>query len=191
MLALEAKDGVTSCERGMGPGLKAQALPLLAMAELPQDYNAPADGFDIRRPLDMAIVGSWWGCREVELSMARRRQFTFAGGDGCGTCSFLLPVSKTDPTALGRERLHGCSCPSLACPVAAARRLLADSAVRYAADEEEDLATRPMVATVSGAFPKKAQVQAALQRIGNALGMEVLPTGHAMRATGAQAMAAS
>eukprot|EP00971_Amphidinium_carterae_P346133 6487421-Amphidinium_carterae.1 len=32
-------------------------------------------------------------------------------------------MSKTDHLALGKRRTHGCSCPSLLCPVAAARRL--------------------------------------------------------------------
>eukprot|EP00969_Alexandrium_andersonii_P233116 10292742-Alexandrium_andersonii.AAC.1 len=65
-----------------------------------------------------------WTTREIELGAARRSQVTFGEGPGCGAAALELPRSKADPVALGCSRVHGCSCHSQTCPVAAARRLM-------------------------------------------------------------------
>eukprot|EP00972_Heterocapsa_arctica_P035970 5291841-Heterocapsa_arctica.AAC.1 len=68
--------------------------------------------------------------REVELSSVRLSSVVFSHvgvGGCCGRCTILLPVSKTDHKALGQFREHGCCCPDLSCPVAAAKRLQLDA----------------------------------------------------------------
>ena len=50
------------------------------------------------------LCGSWWAMRAVELSTARCMQVEFLKGEGCGRCVFNLPVTKTDPQALGKKR---------------------------------------------------------------------------------------
>ena len=44
-------------------------------------------------------------CDEIEVSAARCLQVAFLGGPGCGRCVFDLPVSKTDPQAVGEEEV--------------------------------------------------------------------------------------
>ena len=61
-------------------------------------------------PREGTLCGSWWAMREVELSTVRCMQVKFLTGEGCGRCVFNLPVTTTDPQALGKERTHACAC---------------------------------------------------------------------------------
>eukprot|EP00971_Amphidinium_carterae_P184402 3660891-Amphidinium_carterae.1 len=154
-LELELRDGVRSCERGIGPPRKAKPLGLDVFAALGSLEPLVPGGPVL--PGVGCLVTFWWLLREVEMSTATRRQVVLADGTGCGIATLLLPVSKTDQLALGAERTHGCSCPSSLCPVAAVRRLLQHS-------PQADLDS-PLWPTVWGHFPDKAAVVATLQAL--------------------------
>eukprot|EP00969_Alexandrium_andersonii_P287873 12726689-Alexandrium_andersonii.AAC.1 len=51
-----------------------------------------------------AVALSWFLCRELEGSAALCSHLTFAEGAVAPTVAWLLPVSKTDQAALGKER---------------------------------------------------------------------------------------
>ena len=108
----------------------------------------------------------------------RCKQVTFYDGPGCGTCTFDLPVSKTDLQALGKRRTHTCAClggvpgSDALCPVKVARSLYA-AAYNFAPP---------------GANPKRLATLT-FQKLARLGGMDSRITGHVCRVTGAQAMA--
>ena len=96
----------------------------------------------------------------MELSTIRCSQVSFKAGPGCGSCTFDLPVSKTDTQALGKRRSHTCACsaaggPSL-CPVETARDLHA-AARSFAPAANPDPGMRPLWPTRRGQFPSKSE----------------------------------
>ena len=132
-LDLEMRDGKRACERSIGPPLKCGSFVLQKLASL-QTTGVPLFKGGPRWPREGALCGCWWAMREMELSTARCRQVTFNDGPGCGTCTFDLPVSKTDLQALGKCRTHSCACSGVVpgsdalCPVKVARSLHAAAA---------------------------------------------------------------
>ena len=167
-----------------------------ALAGLPDQMGPVVKGGPLW-PRDGAIVGSWWALREIELSTTRCEQVSFEPGPGCGVCQLLLPVSKSDPQALGKKRVHACSCHGVAatargralCPVAAARRLVNRARVHVPAGAEPDEGLRPLWPRLDGKFAKKRAVVATLKELGKQIRSEGNITGHVCRVTGAQAMA--
>ena len=127
-LDLEMRDGRMACERGIGPPLKCGSFDLQKLANV-QTTGVALFKSGPKWPREGALCGCWWAMREMELSTARCRQVTFENGPGCGTCTFDLPVSKTDLQALGKHRTHSCVCSDIVqgsdklCPVKVARAL--------------------------------------------------------------------
>ena len=184
-LALEAREGLNSVLRGIGPPQRCPGMDLKALALLPRDpIDQHPQGPAATR--DSALVGAWWALRELELGAATRGQLAVtpdAAAGGCGEATLYLPASKNDPAGFGKARTHGCTCGSLEamCPVAAARRIL-----------ESDIAATgdaPLFPTPSGGFCTKAGSVAVFQRLAAAVGMKQRVTGHTLRVPGAQAMA--
>ena len=99
-LDLEMRDGKRACERSIGPPRKCGSFDLRKMASLQTT---------VRRCSKVDQDGLA-AMREMELSTAKCKQVTFNDGPGCGTCTFDLPVSKTDLQALGKRRTHSCAC---------------------------------------------------------------------------------
>ena len=64
------KDGIRSCERGMGPPTQARPLPLEHLGRLPLAEDPWARGGP-PWPRNAIVAGAWWLLREVELSTAR------------------------------------------------------------------------------------------------------------------------
>merc|ERR1711965_754036 len=103
-------------------------------------------------PCALIIVGSVFGFREIEISLARRKAVKLDRTKRVLTIH--LPVSKTDPMALGCHRSWGCVCTSLAnvpCPYCEYIKHEAHLAVHF--DEEtindEDF---PMFPNLEGRF---------------------------------------
>ena len=125
---LEMRDGKRACERSIGPPRKCGSFDLRKLASLQTTGAALLKGGP-RWLREGALCGCWWAMREMELSTARCKQVTFNDGPGCGTCTFDLPVSKTDLQALGKRRTHTCACSGgvpgsdALCPVKVARSL--------------------------------------------------------------------
>ena len=184
-LQVELADAVRATTRGLGPAAQAEPFDMNAITKLAEDgVHVVVQGEAPERPLDAVLVASWWLLREIELSTATIGQTAFTGQCGQDSpgavATLMLPISKADPTALGRRRALGCSCPSAACPVAALRRLAGGRA-----------STAPLMATRSGAPCEKAAVAEAFRAVAKACG-HANPggiTAHSGRPTGAQAFA--
>ena len=117
------QDAVRSCERGLGGPVKARALPFGRLGELPGG-DAPWTAGGPMRPRSALVLGAWFLTREIELSSASAAALELSfPRPGIPQVRFHLPASKTDITAVGTAREHGCSChgaPSAACPAHAA-----------------------------------------------------------------------
>ena len=67
-------------------------------------------------PKAALVLGAFFMTREIELSAALASHWTFEAGP---LLTWLLPVSKTDPTAVGVRRQWGCVCnPERSAPCA-------------------------------------------------------------------------
>ena len=144
-------------------------------------------------PREGALCGCWWAMREVELSTARCLQVTFRSGQGCGLCIFDLPMSKTDPQALGKKRTHSCTCSTneALCPVKVARKLH-DAALQHSPAGAHPLqGMRPLWPSANGKFVSKRAATSTFQKLAVMVGIDSRITGHMCRVTGAQAMAAA
>ena len=137
---MELVDCLRAVSRGLGPPRQAEPFDLAAVGNL---YEVDEAFFRKRgypeQVRDTVILGSWWMLREVELAAAALAQLSFSDdpqakeGQRCGIATLLLPVSKADCMALGKVRSLRCSCPSVLCPVGAARRLFESAKARQAA----------------------------------------------------------
>ena len=108
--------GKRACERCIGPLQKFGALDMQRSADLFVDVDPLCSGGPMF-PHEGRLCGSWCAMREVELSTARCMQVAFLNGEGCGRCVFNLPVTKTDPQALGKKRTHSVGGSETLCPV--------------------------------------------------------------------------
>ena len=100
--------GNRACETGTGPPQKCGAFDMQKLANLTISGD-PLCTAGPKWPREGTLCGCWSAMREIELSAARCMQVTFLGGHGCGRCVFELPVSKTDPQAVGKKRTHICA----------------------------------------------------------------------------------
>ena len=191
-LDLERRDGTRACERGIGPPRKCGAFNLQKLAEVPTTQGALCKGGP-RWPLEGTLCGCWWAMREMELSTIRCRQVTFKVGPGCGSCTFDLPVSKTDTQALGKRRTHTCACSAAGarslCPVKTARGLHAAARSFAPAGANPDPGMRPLCPTRRGQFRSKKSATLTFQKLAGLSGEDARITGHVCRVTGAKAMA--
>ena len=111
-----------SCRRGLGPPVRAGALPMERLRELSGDH-APFVREGPLGPRNALVVGSYWLLREAELSSLRAAMVTITPGP-VPTAVLVLPASKNDVEAQGVSRAHACLCgsgsPMPDCPVHAA-----------------------------------------------------------------------
>ena len=115
------KDAQRSCDRGRGAPRQALPLPFNRLGSLPRGRDAWATDGPLS-PRNAIVLGSWFLCREVELSCLRASLVELSWNDGLKSVTVKLPASKTDPAAAGVSRTRICSCPddgpvSTACPV--------------------------------------------------------------------------
>jgi len=197
------QDAVRSCERGVGGPVKARALPFSRLGELPGGDAPWAAGGPVR-PRNAIIIGSWFLTREIELSSASAAalELTFPQ-PGVPQVRFHLPASKTDVSAAGTAREHGCSCrgsPVPSCPAHAAWDHLTFLRERFpdrwqAASPPFEL---PLFPTELGTVCAKDAMAATIIHAAILLGVELASpdgservSGHSLRATGAQGLAAA
>ena len=133
-LNLEFSDACRSCSRGLGPAKQTGYFEVDALSEWSKSTRRHSRWPQVRGgpilPRETTEVACHWVLREIEISSAQVGAISFQRGEGCGSASFNLPVSKCDISALGKVRTHGCACPA-ACPVGALRKLFS-SAIRKA-----------------------------------------------------------
>ncbi|CAK0892373.1 unnamed protein product, partial [Prorocentrum cordatum] len=89
---------IRSVTRGMGPGRQSAALPLPELAALGERGIITVSGGPLGGA-DLAIAASFFCLREIELSLACWGHVTL--DDVAAKVTWVLPASKTDPSALG------------------------------------------------------------------------------------------
>lgn len=110
-LAQTRRGAVRAITRGMGPPRQSAPLPLESFMEFPNEFRPPAgpaySGW-LLNARDMVVLASLWMLREIEVAFARAGDVELSS---CGKLvTWRLPVSKTDPQALGKRRTLGCTC---------------------------------------------------------------------------------
>ena len=186
-LTLVVKEAVRSTLRGLGPPKQAQPFQLLSVAQHLYTKKLCPGAYNFVTPHCAVIVASWWMLREIELSALRFQDVVIKGADGsCGVATLHLPVTKTDPGALGTYRSLSCACPSVLCPV---------RALKHAMHRDICVGPRgprhPVFPNVFGEHLSKKQVVADFRKVARHAGMDegVFITGHSGRVTGAQMFA--
>ena len=198
------KDSERSATRGLGGPTKARALPLSRLRELPVGSSPWARGGPVG-PRNLLVVGSWFLLREVEASTARASSIRVLPRDQAGRprVTFTLPASKNDQSAAGASRTHGCSCrdgaPDAGCPAHAAwdQLIVLRRMFPQCWDGETPSPDLPLFPTASGGVCTKEAVTETILVAADALGVSrsnedgsERVSGHSMRATGAQGLAA-
>ena len=111
LMIRSVRDYTRSCFRGLSGPTRARSLPLDQLHLLPGSRSAWVPAGPIN-PRACIIVGSWWLCREVELSNFRAKLVEHSGSGSTHRASLHLPASKTDQLALGIARTLCCLCCS-------------------------------------------------------------------------------
>ena len=197
------QDAVRSCERGLGGPVKARALPFDRLGSLPGgDTPWVPDG--PLRPRNAMVLGAWFLTREIELSAASAAALEVSfPRPGVPQVRFHLPASKNDLMAVGTAREHGCAChgtPVPFCPAHTAWDHLSFLRDRFPAFWQADSTPLdlPLFPTSSGTACSKDAMTSTIIHAANLLGVELASpdgservSGHSLRATGAQGLAAS
>ena len=201
LLARDLKDYKRSCLRGLGGPIRPRPLPLESLGELsgkrePWIENGPLN------PRAAIIGGSWWLCREVELSSTRARLLELIlPSTGPPSARWHLPASKTDTEAVGMARTLHCCCTAVgvaACPVHALWDHLCYLEhvfpARFAGGVPDwDL---PLFPSSAGTVVTKRQMTQTIEEAAKQLGIHLAApdgservSGHSLRVTGAQGLA--
>ena len=164
-----AKKFTLSVSRGLGPPRQSEPLDferacLLDLALSPLVPGGPVGTHNL------IILFTFFVLRELEGAMARRRDVRINAA--ARTVTWRLPVSKTDPGALGCERSWGCLCsetaPAAACPFCAAVLQMALLAQLFPnAEEDSDL---PFFPQADGSFVEADAVVALIEFLAMLLG---------------------
>ena len=189
-LSLAARQFTTSTQRGMGPGRQSEPLPFGRLTSRPW----PSEPLVVGGPLgsgNLAVLFTFFVLREIEGALAKASSLTLDAETS--TVTWSLPVSKTDPSAVGCVRSWGCLCQSsspTACPYhAAVRQLDLIRSTFGARAGEEDF---PLFPTAGGEYTSGDAMVALVEHFAAALGEALTsPSGgrrfgkHTWRATGA------
>ena len=107
------KDCKRSCARGVGASSRPRPLPLELLGQLPAGREAWCEEGPLN-PRAAMIMGSWWLCREVEISSSRARLIELLFSDaGVPSVRWHLPASKNDTLAMGMGRSLNCCCSTV------------------------------------------------------------------------------
>ena len=195
------KDYTRSCLRGIGEPCRPRALPFHQLGRLPAGRAAWVSGGPIN-PKAAIVTGSWWLCREIELSTLRAALVEFNLVVRPPTASLHLPASKTDQLAAGTARTLTCTCSSrpadrASCPV----HVLVDHvlylrvAFPSACPGDEFELSFPLFPSASGRVVQKGPMADSIREAGRFLGVASSApdgserlTGHSLRVTGAQGL---
>ena len=196
------RDALRSCQRGRGGAVRARALPLDQLGSLPGGIAPWCPGGPIHAR-NSIVAGAWFLTREVELSTSRAALIEVSGkGTASPTVTWHLPASKSDPTAIGTSRTHGCSCagrPTAACPVHAIwdQLLVLQKTfpLRWSREKGFDW-DLPLFPDARGRAVEKEAMSDSIRAAAVFLGVPLSSpdlaeqvTGHSLRATGAQGLA--
>ena len=189
-----ARDAIRSCSRGLGGPQRALALPFKRLGELP-GQRSPWSPRGPVSPRNLVVLGAWFMLREAEAAHARVEDVTIFVESGRPRVVWSLPASKTDQRATGVSRAHGCSCdgaPRFDCPAHAAW----DQATMIKQVFGEVSGDFPFFPNEFGQHCTKESMAASFVAAAEHLGVPTESasgriTGHSLRATGAQGLAAA
>jgi hypothetical protein len=194
---LEAKQGIRSVTRGQGPPW--QAAPLVIEDVLALELQGGTDAVAASGPVNphgSFFIGSAFMLREIELAYARLAHLRVDMVRK--RASLELPVSKTDPSAVGCSRARGCTCQDESISndcvfhAAAEHLLVVHAALGIAAGDPLSQAL-PLFPDKNGNTITKAAMVATVECLASQVGEPLLDSqgqrrfgGHSMRVSGAQ-----
>lgn len=194
-----ARPASRSAQRGIGPARQSAPLDLPAL----EDLDPISKAFTPNGPmgaLDMAIAGSFFLMREIEISLAVSSHVTLQGSGIGLTASWNLPVSKTNPRGDLCVSVWGCPCQRKVgqhkielCAGHALARKKERLRTKFLEWPEDTL---PLFPTVNGTVVEKKEVVLAIEALAKMSGQEVVDSdgasrygGQSLRVTGAQYLA--
>ena len=188
------RDAVRSCTRGIGAPKKALPLPFDRLASLPGGTEPWVPSGPIA-PRNLVVLGSWFLLREAEVAAATVKDLKITVKNGRPRAEWYLPASKTDQRAEGVARTHGCCCgsvPRTDCPAHAAWDHASALKARFGDRGPE----APLFPNLKGEVCHKETIAKTLEAAADHLGVPKSSStgrisGHTMRVTGAQGLAAS
>ena len=194
-LARAARRASRSVMRGIGEAKQSGCFKLSDLATMPYESEPLVkDGpVGVR---NLMIAGSLFMLREIECSLALAAHVTI---DEAGTVAWTLPVSKTDPRAIGKVRRWGCICAGKQDKACAACCLKNQLDLLHAKFADNNIlpSNLPLFPGERGQVVAKADVVKTFSKVAERLNLRVTDDqgqnvfgGHALRVTGAQAMAA-
>ena len=115
-LSTAIRDATRSVQRGLGSARQSQPLDLQRVHRLQLDAE-PITAEGPTSPSHFATMGIFFMTREIEIACAASTDINI--DTDRKEVSWCLPVSKTDPRAIGTTRTWGCVCGgnrAIACP---------------------------------------------------------------------------
>lgn len=194
-LELEVKDASRSVNRGIGPPRQSAPLPMDKLIRVGSDTAVHCDHGPID-PVRAITIMCHFVVREIEAAFALAKHWKF--DHEAKTITWHLPVSKTDPTAVGCFRSWGCICvppktSSLDCPWHTACEYWSQLKERFANQHgtlNDDL---PLFPDQRGQVVTKAAMIDTIEILARALGEDLVNDtggkrfgGHTPRVTGAR-----
>ena len=190
-LALELKDSVRSCLRGIGPPERAPEVRAALAAKMEDAVYATGVKNGPRRPRRAWVVALWWFLREIELAALSIHGSSVKVWDmrGRKRVTLYLPMSKMDQRGRGAARTWSCLCGSGTkadcvvpvednfCPVCTVSKQIDEMETISGISRTDDAArTVPLFATEAGGAPeKRATVEAWDHLVGEAAARGVEP----------------
>ena len=190
-----SKDCSRSVLRGIGPPRQSAEYPLLTVHCLDLGHQLVVTSGPVS-PVQLLTLGAFFLTREIELSLALQRHITL--DRSTLVVRWLLPASKTDPTAVGVTREWGCLCvvgKALPCPYHAADAHFTWLHSQFSEDGTlpEQL---PLFPNLTGGHVAKCTVVDTIEHLAALAGASTVDSlgrrafgGHSCRVTGAKYLA--
>lgn len=106
---MAAKSFMRSVTRGMGPSALKDSFDVVVLADVAPEMVIQEAGDDVALcPLSMLVMGCWFMTRGIEAAAARAWHMELDNINE--VVAWMLPSTKTDSSALGVRREHGCFC---------------------------------------------------------------------------------
>ena len=197
LLERYAKDCERSVARGLS-GMRARSEAFEFDKAMAKCRRAGINVKVLKAPFGtyaLVCLGTWFLCREVELSGALARELVVS--EQGLRISFTLPASKTDSEGKGTVQHLDCLCKiTKHCPVHVLSEYLQQLEQHFVTKGGRDFAALPLFPRADGTPLSKASVVNVLRQMVKAYGGRIqdevgryLISGHAFRITGARMLA--
>lgn len=199
-LDFAVRKATLSVTRGLGLARQSAPFDLLEALRVARQGDIPATDNAPLGWVNLLVLATFFVLREIEIAYLRIEHITIS--EDTRKVTFLLPVSKKDPKAVGCTRSWQCLCPGggvdnpirVDCPYHAAEAQLSLLRAHFTAPLSPGL---PLFPTSAGQPMAKAAVVAHLEATVAAYGAPTMQPsgakmfgGHSFRVTGAQRLAA-